>query len=410
MGALMARLPDLQQKLGLNESELGLTLTGAAIGALLSLTFGSSIVERLGPRNTALLTVLGIPAVLVFVPWMPSAPHVFGLLVVQGLLAGLLEINLNVEIDRIEAQLGRSVMNRSHGFWSVGFFVTALISAPIRQAEVSMHVHLAAMLGVALVVGSVAILGMRKAPPRHTSTAAHAQRIAVPTLGMLPFCLIGIAALLVEGGGIDWSAIYMRDVFEVEPLVGGAGLTLFALFMAVTRLTADPVVDRFGARAVASALLVAAGAGLATVWLAPTPQIALVGFAMMGAGCSAVYPLAISAVVQRTDRPAHVNVAALGQVSFIIFFLGPPFLGLVAHGFGIRNAFLVCLPVICAGLVCTAAFPQRGRECFGVKTQSCCRARTAGTYRTSAQGGEGISFRISEFFGPALGQNAAVPR
>ena len=81
---------------------------------------------------------------------------------------------------------------------------------------------------------------------------------------------------------------------------------------------------------------------------------ALIGFALMGAGCSAVYPLAVSAAAQRTDRPAAVNVAALGQVSFVVFFLAPPLLGFVAESMGIRMSYLICVPILLAGLVASA--------------------------------------------------------
>jgi len=50
--------------------------------------------------------------------------------------------------------------------------------------------------------------------------------------------------------------------------------------------------------------------------------VALFGFLLMGLGCSSVYPLAVSAAAQRTDRPASVNVASLGQMTFVVFFLG----------------------------------------------------------------------------------------
>ncbi|MGO4567977.1 MFS transporter [Rhizobium sp. 2YAF20] len=366
LGAFFARIPDLQQSLQIDKSELGLTLIGAAIGALVSLTFGSSVVARMGARTSAFATILGIPTVLVFVPWMPNAQLVFLLLFLEGLLAGALEINLNVEIDRIQSKLGRGVMNRAHGFWSVGFFVTALISSPIRQAGISIHVHLAASLAVALVVGIIAIWNMEGSPPQERSVEGKSHGIAVPTLGMLPLCAIGIAALLVEGAGIDWSAIYMRDVFAVEPLIGGLGLTLFALFMAVARLSADPLVDRYGPVRIAMSLILLAGAGLMVLWLAQIPQVALVGFACLGAGCSAVYPLAISAAMARTDRRAHENVAALGQTSFIVFFLGPPLLGFIAQGFGIRNAYFICLPIVCVALFCVKALKiQRSQEAIG---------------------------------------------
>ncbi len=107
MGAMLSRLPDLQESLQVDKSELGLTLIGAAIGALVSLTFSSSLVARFGARNTAFLTVIGTSALLALVPWAGSAPLVFAILFCEGLLSGALEINLNVEIDRVEARLGK---------------------------------------------------------------------------------------------------------------------------------------------------------------------------------------------------------------------------------------------------------------------------------------------------------------
>jgi MFS family permease len=362
IGALLSRLPDLQVALDINKSELGLTLIGAAIGALISITFASPLIARFGARRTAFLTVLGTSALLATVPWAGFAPLVFFILLCEGLLAGALEINLNVEIDRIEAQLGRGVMNRAHGFWSLGFFLTALASSGIRQAGVPMQLHLGLTFIFVLITGTIFISGMKNAPARVELEHTKAPSIALPTLGLLPLCVIGIAAFLVEGAGIDWSAIYMRDVFAVEPFIGGLGLTLFTFFMATARLFVDPIVDRFGARAVATFLLVLSAAGLCAVWLAPHPYVALVGFALMGGGCSAVYPLAVSAAAQRTDRPAHLNVAALAQMSFVVFFLAPPLLGFIAEHAGIKVSYLVCLPIVIAALCLTKALRTRAVE------------------------------------------------
>lgn len=371
MGALLSRLPDLQDALGVNKSELGLTLIGAAIGALISLTFASPLIAQFGARKTAFLTVLGTSALLATIPWANAAWLVFFILLCEGLLAGALEINLNVEIDRIEAQLGRGVMNRAHGFWSLGFFLTALVGSAVRQAGVPMHLHLALTFTFVLIVGTIVISGIRNAPARAGGEHLEGPSIALPTWGLMPLCVIGIAAFLVEGAGIDWSAIYMRDAFAVEPFIGGLGLTLFTFFMAVARLFVDPLVDRFGARAVATFLLILSVGGLCAVWLAPHPYVALLGFALMGGGCSAVYPLAVSAAAQRTDRPAHLNVAALGQMSFVVFFLAPPLLGFVAEHAGIRVAYLVCLPVIIAALCLTKALKPRGVDCkAGVKSET----------------------------------------
>jgi MFS family permease len=221
------------------EGQLGLTMIGMSIGSLISLTLGAPIIERVGPKRTALATVIGPALLLGMVPWMPSAPAVFVVLFFAGLLGGALEINLNVETDRIEQQTGKRYMNRAHGFWSVGFFVTALAGAVIRQSGLEARWHLVL---IALLVTAVAVyylIGMTPAPrPPGREQAGAEHRFAFPTIGLLPLCLIGFAAFLVEGAGIDWSAIYMRDVFQSEPFVGGLGLALFAFFMAVIRLTA----------------------------------------------------------------------------------------------------------------------------------------------------------------------------
>ena len=349
-GALMARLPDIQTHLGVTESQLGLTMIGMSIGSLISLTFGASVIERLGVRTTALFTVLGPALLFATIPWLGVAPAVFAVLFATGLLSGALEINLNVEIDRLEMHTGERFMNRAHGFWSVGFFVTALAGAGIRQSGLSVEAHLGLVAAFVVLVGGYMIWGIVPAPAPQRTQSENTNRIAFPNWGLLPLCLIGFAAFLVEGAGIDWSAIYMRDVFSAEPFIGGMGLALFAGFMAAMRLMADPIVARFGPRRVAMVLLSIASLGVLLVGYAPMPELALAGFALMGIGCSAVYPLAVSAAAQRTDRPAAVNVAALGQVSFVVFFLAPPLLGFVAEYLGIRNSYLVCLPLLLAGL------------------------------------------------------------
>jgi len=358
-GALLARMPDLQARLGVNKAELGLTLIGMAIGTLISLTTSSPIIVRLGSRVSLLIALLGTTALLSVIPLLPNAQMVFCVLFLMGLLGGALEITLNVEIGRIEAQTGFGIMNRAHGFWSLGFFVTAISASVIRQAGIPMQLHLHLILALVFLLAVFSLAGMKNAPVIAMAHSDETPLFALPTLGLLPLCIIGISAFLVEGAGIDWSAIYMRDVFAVEPLIGGTGLTLFAFFMALARLLVDPVVDRFGPRRVAVVLLAAAALGIAMVWLAPHPYIALAGFALMGGGCSAVYPMAVTAAAQRSDRPAVVNVAALGQMAFVVFFLAPPLLGFVAETWGIRNSYLVCLPLILASIFASHALSPK---------------------------------------------------
>ncbi|MGO8624671.1 MFS transporter, partial [Rhizobium ruizarguesonis] len=61
------------------------------------------------------------------------------------------------------------------------------------------------------------------------------------------------------------------------------------------------------------------------------------------------------AAARRTDRPAPINVAALAQTTFLVFFAGPPLLGFVAEHFGTRFSYWMVVPVIDAALLVTKA-------------------------------------------------------
>ena len=124
---------------------------------------------------------------------------------------------------------------------------------------------------------------------------------------------------------------------------------------------ADRFVDRDQPVRVARVLTALLGVGVCAVTWAPNPGVALLGLALMGMGTSAIFPLAMSAAAQRTDRPAAQNVAALAQTSFLIFLLGPPLLGWVAQYAGIRSAFAVGLPLIVLSMWAAKALaPQSG--------------------------------------------------
>lgn len=355
LGALVARLPDIQLKFSLTKAELGLLLAVLSTGVLCGLTFSIGFIERLGVRSMAFTTVFGSASFFALIPWMPSALAAVPLLFAGGVLTGAFEINANLETDRREALLGYRIMSRAHGMWSVGFFLTALIAAWMRQARVPIELHSALVLLVVVIGGSIVFWGIVPAPPRHGAQSGGASAFAFPTYGLLPLCLIGGAPLLAEGASVDWSTIYMRDVFSADPFAAGLGLTLFSLAIAVGRLSMDPLVDRFSPRQVARALLAATAAGLVTVAAAPHPYLALVGFCLTGIGCSSVYPLAISAAAQRTDRPAAVNVASLGQTTFLVFFAGPPLLGFIAEHFGIRLSYGIVIPLVLGALLVTTA-------------------------------------------------------
>jgi MFS family permease len=192
-------------------------------------------------------------------------------------------------------------------------------------------------------------------PPRPNQSGDIPPRFASPTPAILILVAVTISAMLLEGASMDWSAIYMRDVFSATPFLQGFVVAIFAFSQATTRFFADRFVDRSSPANVARVLLCVLLAGCVIVYFSPTELLSLIGFALMGMGTAVIFPLAMSAAAQRHDRAASTNVAALAQISFTVFLFGPPLLGFVAQHFGIRTSFGIGLPFIAVSLFTAGA-------------------------------------------------------
>ena len=350
LGGLYPRMAEIQQGMGVAEGALGLGLIGTASGTLISLTFGGPLIERLGARK---ILLMGLPLVAVFYALAALAPSplvLFLSLLPAGICIGAVEQIVNLEADRVEHVLGRRMMNRSHAFWSIGFAAAGVFGGVAAELGLSPSMHLWLMLGLVGVL-TILLLGKFEAAAHRPHlqsgvTQEKAVKFAWPTPAICLLLAATSAAMLMEGAGIEWSAIYMRDVFGSSPFICGLAVAAGASTQAVTRFFADKLVERFQPVLVARSLSLILGAGVALVTWASSPWMALCGLALMGVGTSAVFPLAMSAAAQRSDRPAAVNVAALAQTAFVVFLLGPPLLGWVAEFFGIRAAFAFSLPLI----------------------------------------------------------------
>ena len=358
LGNIFPRIGQVQMAMGVEEGLLGLALIGAPAGTLIALTFASPFLDRVGFRWALLI---GTPLLAVFyaIAVHASSPGMlFLLLVPAGLTIGCLEIILNLEADRVEHAVGRRIMNRAHAFWSIGFFGAGSFGATMAGIGLSPQAHLAIVVPVTLVLVVLFLGRFQPAPHRPGNSAEATPHFAAPSWPIVILVAFTLSAMLMEGASIDWSAIYMRDVFAMPPFVAGLTVACFSFFHALSRFFADGLVERTSPTLVARVQLYILLAGCLAVTFAPHPAIAMTGFALMGIGSATMFPLAMSAAAQRTDRPAAVNVAALAQFSFMTFLLAPPLLGFVAEHWGIRTSFGIGLPLIILSLLTTRALHQ----------------------------------------------------
>ncbi len=359
MGNIFPRLADVQSGMGLTTAALGLGLIGAPVGTLVSFTFASPYLDKIGYGRLLPWALPLLAALYALAVHAPSPLILFLMLLPVGVVIGCVEIMLNAEADRTEFLVGRRIMNRSHAFWSIGFFSAGLFGAQVASFGISPQLHLALVVPLVALGSYLALHDYVPSPPRGVVADHKAPLFVAPTSAILVLVAVTIPAMILEGASMDWSAIYMRDSFDADKFWQGIAVASFAVLQGLMRFYADGVVERFSPAALARVLFVALGMGCVTVVLSPWPILSLIGFAAMGLGTSAIFPLAMSAAAQRNDRASALNIAALAQFSFMIFLLAPPILGYIAHGWGIRAAYAVALPFVLVSLVTAGALGKR---------------------------------------------------
>lgn len=140
---------------------------------------------------------------------------------------------------------------------------------------------------------------------------------------------------------LDWSAVFLSDERGLDEAYAGLGYAAFALTMTIGRLTGDAIVRRLGAKRVIviGGLLATAGMLLAT--LLPAWETALLGYALVGAGCSNIVPVLYTAVGKQTVMPEHIAVPAITTLGYAGILAGPALIGFIAHGSSLSVAFVL---------------------------------------------------------------------
>jgi MFS family permease len=118
--------------------------------------------------------------------------------------------------------------------------------------------------------------------------------------------------------------------------------------MALGRLIGDRVVAKIGRRPVVAGggLLAAVGIVLAT--LVSIREVALLGYALVGVGCSNIVPVLFTAVGRQKTMPQAVAVPAITTLGYAGILIGPAGIGFIAQHSNLSVAFLVVATLMVA--------------------------------------------------------------
>jgi MFS family permease len=367
-GLLGPWIPHIKAQAGLDASGLGIALTGFAVGLLAGTRVADPAIRRWGGR---VVVRAGIPAMGLGFALLPAAGALASLALLFlgiGLLAGLIDVAMNIEAVAVERRFERRVMSAIHGTWSVALFVGAALASAGIAAGVPMEIHLPICAAVVVLVSSVFLRWLpeeTEAPEEATEEAPEEAReeTNVPHTGstrvLLLLCLVAGGSFLVEGIAVEWSAVFLRESVGAASSAAGLGVVAFSAGMAASRFVGDRLVARFGQPIVARVGASSAFAALSAMLIVPGLLPSVVALGIVGLGLGPVVPLAFR-TAGRTRRPGHASalplVVTAGYVGSIV---GPLLVGFIADLATLRIAFLV--PVVASAASALAAGATRDR-------------------------------------------------
>ncbi len=331
-GSWVAHIPSVKERLHLSDGMLGIALFAMPAGLILMNPFTGWIINRLGEARTCFWAAIGL-CVSMCVPI--NAPNLavlmLGLFLV-GLCGALLNVAMNAAATNVEKAHGLVIMSSCHGMWSVGGMVGSTVAGLVIAAHISPSLHIIASAGFILLLTLLLQPILRQIPdqPATTSTA-----FVWPNLDLLIMIFIGLVVAMSEGTAFDWSAVYLRDIAGASPSVAALGFGAFSLTMTIGRFTGDAFIARFDRKVILQIGGLIAATGLGLMLMLPYPPVVLVGFALLGAGCSLGAPILYAAALRIPNIPPAAGLSTFATFSFIGFLAGPPLIGFVAEAIGL---------------------------------------------------------------------------
>lgn len=336
-------VPYAKARAQLNEGTLGLLLLCLGVGSIIAMPMAGALASRFGCRRVLSAGTLLLCVALPMLATVSSIPLLMAGLFLFGAGLGTVDSTVNLQAVIVERASGKTMMSGFHGLFSLGGIVGAAGVSALLGLGLS-------PLSATLVVIVITLGALLKAAPHLLPYGSESSgpAFAIPHGVVLFIGCLCFIVFLAEGAVLDWSAVFLSDERGLDEAYAGLGYAAFALTMTLGRLTGDAIVRRLGAKRVIviGGLLATAGMLLAT--LLPAWETALLGYALVGAGCSNIVPVLYTAVGKQTVMPEHIAVPAITTLGYAGILAGPALIGFIAHGSSLSVAFVLIAVLLLA--------------------------------------------------------------
>jgi predicted MFS family arabinose efflux permease len=334
-GTWAARLPAIKTRLHLDSGRLGIAIFGVSLAATAMLPLSGWLASRRGSRGPIALGLLVTAGGITAAAFAPSLALLVPAACLLGAGFGIVDVAANAHGVAVERRLQRPVLSALHGAWSLGLLAGSGLAAGMAAAAVGVRVHFPA---VAIGVVVVAFLLVPRLLPGAEDAAVDTAHFALPRGALALPALLTFCSMFLESATMNWSAVFLAGPAGASAAVAAGGVVAFSIAMVVARLVGDRLSARWGVAGLArrGGLLTCAGIALALATRMPVP--ALIGFALVGAGCAALVPALFRVAASVPGVSSGAGIAAVATAGYTGGVVNGPAIGFLARGIGLSGA------------------------------------------------------------------------
>lgn len=360
VGVWAVQLGSLAAALRLDPGELGLTLSGAAAGGIVTLFLGGRIADRFG-RRTVLVLGFGLAGLsFAGLALARNLPEVVAAVVLYGLTISFVDLGANAVGSDFESAHRIEAMTGLQAGFSLGAVLGALATAVLLAIGVD---HRAVYLGLAAVFVLAAITVTRVGLPERNDPEPVVEHPSVDRVWRRPGVLLATVVVLVtffgDGALEGFLAVFLREALASGVLLSGIGVATFHLASFLGRTVASRILRRVPTRRVITASGLLAAVGITVAVVAPDAWVSIAGLLLVGFAISPVVPSALSLAGRSAPGAAGRAVAFTTAVGYTSFLVGPLVVGGIASVAGLRAGIALCVVTTLAIAAVGTRWPLR---------------------------------------------------
>jgi MFS family permease len=332
-----ARIPAVQDRLGLSPGGLAVAVLAIEGGALLGLPLGGALVTRRGSRYGLRAGFAVYPPGLLVVAVAPTLVWLAVGLAVWAVANSVVDVGLNAQGVELDRRYGRPVLSSLHAAQGTGLLAGALTATAAASLDVPLVLHVAVVAALGLAAGWAATFALLEESSRQPG----ARMLTRPGRGLLLLGAVAFCAFLVDGAATNWIAVHLRTEHHAGAGVAAAGYLVFTAALVAGRLQGDRLAAHFSRIRVVQACGCTTAAGVSVAVLAPTVPLALAGWALVGLSVAPLAPTVLGAAPGVARLPAPAAIATVTTVGYLGSFTGPPLVGVVAEVTSLSTALVL---------------------------------------------------------------------